>query len=158
MARSGASWLSGWDSSGPGENAGYPGQPLGLPETGPQSLAGIGRRISALFIDWLIAYGIAGLAMSLGLIGMPWLSTAVLVIWLLIGMIAVRLFGFTPGQLVCRLVVVRIGPEPGALGPVGIGRAAARGLLVALVIPPLVNVADGRALHDRVTSTAVLRR
>ena len=147
------SWLSG----GAGESDGYPGRRLGLPETGPQSIAGTGRRLLALLIDWLIALGIALLAMSLGLVSFGMVSTANLVIWLLIGVIAVRIFGFTPGQLVCGLVVVRIELETGELGPVGIGRAALRGLLIALVIPPLVTDPDGRRLHDLVTSTAVLQ-
>src|SRR6266480_501227 len=44
------------------EKATYPGQGLGLPERGPGSVAGMPRRILALFIDWLlsmlIAYGL----------------------------------------------------------------------------------------------------
>jgi acyl dehydratase len=40
----------------------------------------------------------------------------------------------------------------------GFGRAIARGLLLALAIPALFVDADGRGLHDRLTSTAVVRR
>jgi hypothetical protein len=66
--------------------------------------------------------------------------------------VAVRLFGFTPGQLALRLAVVALD------GRLGIGRVAARGLLVALVIPALFTDWDGRGLQDRVTNTAVVRR
>ncbi|OOK67959.1 putative conserved membrane protein [Mycobacterium kansasii] len=38
------------------------------------------------------------------------------------------------------------------------GRLVARGLLIALVIPPLFTDSDGRGLHDRLTGTAVVRR
>lgn len=130
----------------------YPGETLGLPKSGPGSLASMGRRLAALTIDWLIAYGLAALAMTFGLFSERMLSTAVLVIWLLLGLVAVRLFGFTPGQLALGLGVVALD------GRLGIGRAVGRGLLVALVIPALFTDWDGRGIQDRVTNTAVVRR
>jgi len=130
----------------------YPGEMLGLPESGPGSLAPMGRRLAALLIDWLIAYGLAALAMGLGVIPIEALSTAVLVIWFLLGLVAVRLFGFTPGQLALGLGVISLD------GRLGIGRLEARGLLLGLVIPALFTDADGRGLHDRVTGTAIVRR
>ncbi len=130
----------------------YPGETLGLPQSGPGSLASMGRRLAALSIDWLIAYGLAALAMAFGVFSERMLSTAVLVIWFLLGLVAVRLFGFTPGQLALGLGVVALD------GRLGIGRAAARGLLVALVIPALFTDWDGRGIQDRVTNTAVVRR
>ncbi|MGH3970118.1 MAG: RDD family protein, partial [Mycobacterium sp.] len=92
MARRIASWLSG-----------PPGETLGLPESGPRSLARTGRRLAALLVDWLVAYGLAALGMTLGLVAQGMLSTAVLVVWLVLGMVAVRLFEFTPGQFVLGL-------------------------------------------------------
>jgi uncharacterized RDD family membrane protein YckC len=133
---------------------GYPGETLGFPQTGPGSLAPMGRRLAALFIDWLLAYGLALLGLGVGVWSKAMLSTAVLVIWLLLGVAAVRLFGFTPGQLVLGLAVVAV---DGRL-PVGIGRLVARGLLIGLVIPPLFTDSDGRGLHDRITGTAIVRR
>ena len=41
---------------------------------------------------------------------------------------------------------------------VGLGRALVRGLLIALVIPPLFTDSDLRGLQDRLTETAVVRR
>ncbi|MCV7425327.1 RDD family protein [Mycobacterium montefiorense] len=130
----------------------YPGETLGLPQSGPGSLASMGRRLAALSIDWLIAYGLAALAMAFGMFSERMLSTAVLVIWFLLGLVAVRLFAFTPGQLALGLGVVALD------GHLGIGRAIARGLLVALVIPALFTDWDGRGIQDRVTNTAVVRR
>lgn len=138
----------------PGEDSGYPGQALGLPETGPRSLARMGRRLAALLIDWLIAYGLAGLGITLGIITTGTLSTAVLVIWFVLGVLAVRLFEFTPGQFALGLMVV---PVDNRLH-VGTGRAIVRGLLIALVIPPLFTDSDGRGVQDRLTATAVVRR
>jgi len=101
MAGSFGSWLSGPPPVEPGaadqRPNDYPGQRLGLPPSGPQSLARMGRRIGALSIDWLIGYGLAALAMTFGWFGVQALSTAVLVVWFVLGAVSVRLFGFTPG-------------------------------------------------------------
>jgi hypothetical protein len=152
------SWLSGPEPSesanqaqGPND---YPGQRLGLPKNGPRSLARMGRRVAALFVDWLIAYGLAALAMTVGLVTLPTLSTAVLVVWFVLGAVSVRLFGFTPGQFALGLLVV---PVDGRIH-VGFGRALTRGLLIALVLPPLFTDTDLRGLQDRLTNTAVVRR
>jgi uncharacterized RDD family membrane protein YckC len=162
MARTIGSWLSGSGAhdgdgmpgspdQGPND---YPGRRLGLPQTGSRSLARMGRRIAAIILDWLIAYGLSALAMTFGLVSLATLSTAVLVVWFVLGAVSVRLFGFTPGQFALGLIVV---PVDGRLH-VGFGRAIARGLLIALVIPPLVTDADLRGLQDRLTNTAVVRR
>ncbi|BBZ43569.1 RDD family protein [Mycobacterium parmense] len=137
-----------------GARSAYPGERLGLPKNGPGSLAPMGRRLGALMVDWLIAYGLAGLAMRFGLFSQAMLATAVLAIWFLLGVIAVRLFGFTPGQLVLGLRVVTLDGR----GAVGVVRAAVRGVLVGMVVPALFTDFDGRGMHDRVTATAVVRR
>lgn len=136
----------------PGSRPAYPGETLGLPESGPGSLAPMGLRVVAILIDWLIAYGLAALALGFGAISKEMLATSVLVIWFVLGVVAVRLFGFTPGQLVVGLGVVALDGRP------GLGRLVVRGLLVGLVIPPLFTDWDGRGLQDRVTGTAVVRR
>ncbi|MEI7915234.1 MAG: RDD family protein [Mycobacteriaceae bacterium] len=152
MAGEIGSWLSGPESVQPA--GGYPGQRLGLPEQGPGSIARLGRRTAAIILDWLIAYGLAALGLSTGVLSMRTLSTAVLLIWLVLGVIAVRLYGFTPGQYVLGLRVASVDNRL----HVGIGRACVRGLLVALVIPALFTDSDGRGIHDRLTATAVVRR
>ena len=137
-----------------GSKSGYPGEQLGLPQSGPGSLARMDRRLGALVVDWLIAYGLAGLGMSLGLVSMPFLSTAVLGVWFTLGVISVRLFGFTPGQYLLGLRVASVDNRV----YVGTGRAIGRGLLIALVIPALFTDADGRGFQDRLTATAVVVR
>ena len=124
MAREISSWLSGPEPAADGPEDSYPGQRLGLPESGPGSLARTGRRLVALCVDWLICYGLAALLMSLGLISAAMLSTAVLVVWFLLGAVSVRLFGFTPGQYALGLLVV---PVDGRLHT-GFGRALVRGV------------------------------
>lgn len=151
MAGEIGSWLSGPESAGaPGE---YPGQRLGLPESGPGSVARLGRRVAAVAVDWLIAYGIAALGLTAGLLTMRFLSMTVLVVWFVLGVAAVRLYGFTPGQYLMGLRVASIDYRQ----HVGTGRAAARGLLISLVIPALFTDSDGRGIQDRLTATAVVR-
>lgn len=132
----------------------YPGERLGLPESGPGSLAPTGRRLGALMIDWLISYGLAALAMRFGVFSEHTLATAVLVIWFVLGVVSVRLFSFTPGQLVLGLQVVALDGH----AAVGIVRAVVRGVLVGTVVPALFTDWDGRGLQDRLTATAVVRR
>jgi uncharacterized RDD family membrane protein YckC len=158
MVRTFGSWLSGPPPSEAGDPSqgpnDYPGQRLGLPPSGSGSLVGWSRRIGALVLDWLIAYGLSALLMSLGLVSIEMLSTAVLVVWLVLGIVSVRLFGFTPGQAALGLRVASVDHRV----HVGVGRAAVRGVLVALVVPPLFTDSDGRGLQDKVTGTAIVRR
>jgi uncharacterized RDD family membrane protein YckC len=154
MDRSNRSWLSGPGPLESGQPQGYPGETLGMPERGIGSLARMGRRLAALLVDWLLAYGLAALGMTLGLISLRLLSSAVLVIWLLLGVLAVRLFELTPGQFALGLRVASVDDRL----HVGLGRAAVRGVMIALVIPALFVDVDGRGLHDRLTGTAVVRR
>ncbi len=160
MARSIASWLSGPEPAQAGQ---YPGQRLGLPRTGPGSAAGFGRRLLALTVDYFIAVGLTAMAVPLGLITQDAFQYStdvrllIIVIWLLLGAVAVRLYGFTPGQLLFGLQVTTVSTAGQHIGT-GIGRALARGVLIALVIPALFTDADGRGLHDRATGTAVVRR
>jgi hypothetical protein len=114
----------------------------------------MGRRFAALLVDWLISYGLAALAMSFGLVSMAGLSTAVLLVWFVLGVVSLRLFGFTPGQYALKLMVVRVDGRQ----HVGLGRAVVRGVLIAVVIPALITDADQRGLQDKLTNTAVVRR
>lgn len=107
-----------------------------------------------MIIDWLIAYGLAALATAVGVISVATMSTAILLIWFVIGVVSVRLFTFTPGQFVLGLAVVSMDDRM----HVGLGRALGRNLLITLVIPALFTDADLRGLHDLATKTAVVRR
>lgn len=155
MARTIGSWLSGpSQSDDSGQRSTYPGERLGLPETGPGSIARFGRRIAALLVDWLISLGLAALAAAFGWVILSNLQTSQLVVWFVLGVASVRLFGFTPGQLVLGLKVVSVDNRT----HVGSGRALARSLLITLVIPALFTDSDLRGLHDLATKTAVIRR
>ena len=92
--------------------------------------------------------------MTLGLISVQALSSAVLAVWLVLGAFAVRLFEFTPGQFALGMRVASVDDRL----HVGLGRAAVRGVLIALVIPALFVDVDGRGMQDRLTGTALVRR
>ncbi|MFF0542168.1 RDD family protein [Nocardia thailandica] len=148
MARITGSWLSGASETPGGEETpGYPGELYGLPRSGPGSLAGMGRRCVAMLIDWLI-----GVGLSMIVVQGIYSPTLTLLFWFLIGVAAVPLFGFTPGQYFMKLKVVRV-DAPVAVDVV---RALARQVLLVFVVPALFTDADGRGMHDRATGTALV--
>ncbi|WP_216911833.1 RDD family protein [Nocardia noduli] len=147
MARITGSWLSGPSAeSGDSATPEFPGEHLGLPKSGAGAIAGQGRRIAAMFVDWLMAVGISLLILRHVNANLP------LLIWFVVGVAAVTLFGFTPGQYFLRLRVLRVD----AAVPVGFVRALARQVLLIFVVPALFTDADGRGMHDRATGTAVV--
>ena len=99
MAREIGSWLSG-PQSAEAPDDGYPGQRLGLPASGlAVRWRGWAGGSAALLVDWLIGYGLAGLATATGLSAASrCLATAVLRSGSSSVSSSVRLFGFTPGQ------------------------------------------------------------
>lgn len=148
------SWLSGPSAAlpppDPSQQDSYRGESLGLPPTGPGALVGMGRRVLAMFIDWLIAYGLA--ALILGGLDTK-IGEVTLAIWFVFGVATVTAFGFTPGQYFTKTMVVRID----APVRVGIVRALARCALLVFVVPALFTDAAGRGMHDRATGTAIVR-
>ena len=146
--------------AGPTEEFRFPGNRLGLPEDGPGSVAGWGRRLLALLVDWLIA----GLIAS-AITGKPmWAggndyNTAHLVSFFAMTAILTGLGGATIGHRLCGLRVIRT--EPGGTGyaaQVGLLGGAIRALLICLLIPPIVYDRDRRGLHDKAAMTVVVRR
>lgn len=136
------SWLTGPDTSGISK---YPGERLGLPESGPGSIARAGRRILAICIDWVIALAISNFAFG----GNQWATLAVFAVEqsLLIGTL-----GYSIGHRVAGIRVVRLGGAPA--GPLA---ALVRTLLLCLVIPAVVFDPDQRGLHDKAMDTILIR-
>ncbi|HEX4062920.1 MAG TPA: RDD family protein [Streptosporangiaceae bacterium] len=136
-------WLTGVFT--PGRQSQYPGEELGLPEQGPRSVARMGRRIAALFVDWLLC-----LLITLSFTRHPQALT--------IGVFAAEIYvltaltGFTVGK---RLLGIRVARLDGK--PVGFWWALVRTVLLLTLIAPLVNDSDLRGLHDRAANTVVIR-
>ena len=122
----------------------YPGQGLGLPEHGPGSVASMPRRVSALFIDWLLSMLIA-----------YWLTHSQF--WT-IAVFAVEVYvltattGFTVGKRLVGIRTIRINGDL-----VGFWWALVRTAILLTVVPPLLTDRDLRGLHDRASDTVVIR-
>ena len=146
------SWLSGQNPAAGEPRSRYPGEAFGLPEEGPRSVAGIGRRLGALVIDWvlsgIVAYGIFG--SQLGPRAVSQFGT--LAVFAAEVCVLTAATGFTIGKRLTGVRVVRLDGRP-----VGFGWSALRLLLLLLVVPPLVLDHDLRGLHDRAAGTVVIR-
>ncbi|WP_079159667.1 RDD family protein [Streptomyces griseus] len=146
------SWLSGPRAAAEemGADFGYRGERLGLPREGPGSVAPLGRRFGAVFIDWaacmLIAYGLIarGDQQSAG----NW----ALGVFLVLSLLTVGTVGSTPGK---RIMGLRVVAEDG--GRLGTVRVVLRTVLLLLVIPALVWDRDSRGLHDRLAHAVQVR-
>ena len=133
----------------------WPGARLGLPETGPRSVARIGRRLAAIAIDWGIALLIAVVFFHYNLEGRTTSSN----VWLVPGIFAVlqvvfiALVSGSIGHLIAGLRVVPLVPQW-----VGVWRPAVRTVLLCLLIPAFITDRDQRGLHDRAAGTVLVRR
>jgi uncharacterized RDD family membrane protein YckC len=136
------SWLGGLQADGAGQA--YPGERLGLPQEGSGSVAGMGRRLLALLIDWLLCMAISVAALRT----QAW----TLAIFAAETYLLTAFSGFTIGK---RLLGIRVARLDGR--PVGLGWSLLRTVLLLAVVPPLVTDRDLRGLHDRAANTIVIR-
>ncbi len=123
----------------------YPGERLGLPETGTGSIARPGRRIAALAIDWACAVVISIAFFSYG-------ALATTVVFSIVQILFLPALGGSPGH---RLLGLRLQLVGG--GWVGLWRPIVRTVLLCLVIPAVIWDADQRGLHDKAAGTVLLR-
>jgi len=108
-----------------------------------------GRRILALFVDWM-----ACLAVVEGLVAVDVLDgnpngLGTLTLFVLESALFTTLAGGSFGKLATRLRVVR---NDGSGRPVSLLRSLGRSVLVGLLVPPLLTF-DGRGLHDVAAGT-----
>jgi uncharacterized RDD family membrane protein YckC len=136
----------------------YPGERLGLPQSGSGSVAGWGRRFGALALDWVastlvavVFFGYQWFGATAGEQG--WVGATPLLVFLLEASLLTALAGGSFGQLALRVTVVHVDGRP-----VGLLEALLRTFLILLVVPPLVFNRDQRGLHDLLVKTVTLRR
>ncbi len=167
-----SNWLEGPQVPGqfddPDNLSEYPGQNLGLAQSGEGSQASLLRRVGGILLDWLfcmfltsLVYPFAGPSQEqIDQFGDPFIAwqsftaTWTALIFLVVGTVSVWLFGRTPGQGILRMGVARV-DVPGER--VGLWRAFVRTFLTLLLLPPAIQDSDLRGMHDRATGTAVIR-
>ena len=123
----------------------YPGERLGLPETGTGSIPRPGRRIAALAIDWACA-----VVISIAFFSYDALATTA--VFAIVQILFLPTLGGSPGH---RLLGLRLQLVGG--GWVGLWRPIVRTVLLCLVIPAVIWDADQRGLHDKAAGTVLLR-
>ena len=147
-----ASWLEGprARTQVPGE---YPGQGLGMPQSGPGSIARFGRRLAAISLDWLLCQLIAVFLFraELGRGGAG--SFAPLAVFAVENLLLLPTLGATVGQRVLGIVIMTVDRRR-----ITIVQAAFRTLLLCLAVPALIWDRDGRGLHDKAAATVLVRR
>ena len=124
----------------------WPGKDFGLPAEGPRSAPSWSRRIGALAIDW-------GISMLVSWVFYGYDGLAILMVFIVINALGGLMFAGSPGHLALR---IRIAPVSG--GRLGVWAPLIRPMLIALVIPPLINDKDMRGAHDRLVGTVLVSR
>lgn len=149
------SWLSGPGASAPVEQE-WPGQRLGLPQSGPGSVASRGARFAALFIDLVLAALVTSWFVPMDVARPEIMVTFnywAILVWFLITVGAVSFFGFTAGMAALGIRVARL-DGAAMVGPL---RTIPRTLLTAVIIPAAIWDADSRGMHDKAVGTIVVR-
>ncbi|WP_433794086.1 RDD family protein [Actinoplanes sp. CA-252034] len=109
--------------------------------------AGLGPRLGALVIDWVLCLLIASLYATPAEKAWPAVLVLVLANTFFLG-----LFGQTPGM---RLLRVRCVSYPDG-GAIGLGRGLLRAALLGLFVPAIILNSQGRGLHDRAAGSMVV--
>lgn len=125
-----------------------------VPVTAPDEPS-LKRRLTALFIDWIIAALSAVALFGFTGVGFPpdgprdqliMNGVFVVEVALLVGTV-----GHSIGKRVTRLRVI-----DAAGRPIGVGRALLRTFLLSLVLPAIVMTEDKRGLHDLAVGSKVV--
>jgi uncharacterized RDD family membrane protein YckC len=131
----------------------YPGQRLDLPEEGSGSVAGWGRRVVALFVDWFASLLVANLVTAYSSVSTDTERLLPLLVFFVEVTVFTGLVGASFGQLATRIVVARLDGRR-----VNLLQAMVRTFLICLVVPPVVFNRDNRGLHDLAVGTVALNR
>lgn len=125
-----------------------PGVRLGLPATGPGSVATYGRRVAGVVVDCAASYALAAVFTGSATPG-GWSTLA----FLLETVILLSLTGQSIGMAAARVRLLSL--NGGRIHP---WWAAIRQVLLLLLIPALVTDSDRRGLHDKASGVVVVNR
>lgn len=143
------SWLEGPPRTA---RSGYPGDRIGLPQTGRGAIAGQGAKLGAFLVDIVIA-GIIGFLATTPHTQHEQYYTNLISdgIFVLLTAALLSMSGRTLGMRMLGLQVVRL--DGRTMG----WRSLPRQVLCALLIPAIITDRDHRGLHDKAVATAVVR-
>jgi uncharacterized RDD family membrane protein YckC len=133
------------DASSHDASSSWPGERLGLPESGRRSIGRLGRRVAALAIDW-------GLSVLVSVAFFDYSPWATLDVFAITQIVFLATAGGSVGHLLLGLRVV-----PLSGGWIGLWRPVVRTLLICLVIPAVIWDKDQRGVHDRLAGTVLIR-
>jgi uncharacterized RDD family membrane protein YckC len=108
-----------------------------------------GRRVLALFVDWLTCLAVVEGLVAADVIAANPNGLGTLALFVLESALFTALAGGSFGKLATRIRVVR---RDGSGQPPSLLRALLRSVLVGLLVPPLLTF-DGRGLHDVAAGT-----
>ncbi|EAP98745.1 probable conserved membrane protein [Janibacter sp. HTCC2649] len=130
----------------------YAGQLLGMPASGPGSMAPLWRRALGLLVDWFSAQLIAHFAFGAALGAGGAQAFVPLGVFALINVLSVTAFAATPGQALLGLQVLQVSPGSFPL------QVVVRTALLCLFIPAILSDRNGRGFHDGLAGTVIVRR
>ncbi|MGH8956918.1 MAG: RDD family protein [Microbacterium sp.] len=134
----------------------YPGQRLGLPESGSRSIARPGRRIGALVIDYVAATIIATGFLGYDQFALPTeaglTQFAPMLVFAVLQIVFIPTAGGSPGHRILGMRLVRLDGSW-----IGLWRPIVRTLLLVVVVPAVIWDTDQRGLHDKVIGTVLIR-
>jgi uncharacterized RDD family membrane protein YckC len=133
-----------------GAEFGYRGKRLGLPEEGPGAIAGAGRRLAAIFIDWMLCYLVVYALIANRDVNQ--VNIWITVLFYLVSVLTLTAAGATPGKKLLGLRVVSLNG-----GRASLGQVALRSFLLVLVVPALIWDRDSRGMHDKAVGTVEVR-
>jgi uncharacterized RDD family membrane protein YckC len=150
MPREIGGWLSG-PPIGPGDP---PGVRLGLPETGPGSVATTGARVGAFLVDAVVANLAAGIPYLFGVrYSLADRNYAVIGAFLVLEFLLDAIYGQTVGKRLFNIRVIRVDGQ-------GLGSPKwllLRTVLLGFLVPAVVWDRDRRGLHDKAAGVVVVR-
>ncbi|PQZ60713.1 RDD family protein [Microbacterium sp. MYb54] len=134
----------------------YPGERLGLPESGSRSIARPGRRIGALVIDYVAATIIATGFLGYDQFALPTeaglTQFAPMLVFAVLQILFIPTAGGSPGHRILGMRLVRLDGSW-----IGLWRPIVRTLLLVVVVPAVIWDTDQRGLHDKVVGTVLIR-
>ncbi|RNL81785.1 RDD family protein [Halostreptopolyspora alba] len=125
-----------------------------MPESGPGSVPGFGRRFVGVLLDWLLSLAIVqGMTGSLTGPDPSAASGVALLIFAAMNIALLILFGTTLGKRIAGIGVVMTG-ERAFPWPIAM---VVRTVALCLVVPAVIHDRDQRGLHDRAAGTVTRR-